>query len=129
MQWNNPEKQKEILGELARTIGKFALVEHGGAPSEQAEDYRTRWERIYSGNEVPKMKRTGHFFSSANEVEQWMKERGIRFERLKEKRIDQMSTTYEQRYNLSGEELQKVREIIGNDDFYILTDWVIYPKD
>jgi len=105
------------------------LVEHGGSPGEKTEEWRSRWEKIYDGSEVAKMKRTGHFFSSSDEIEQWMTEQGIKFERIKERRIDKMSSAYEERYNLSEEELGKLREIVGDDDFYILTDWIIYPKE
>jgi len=129
LQWNNAEKQQEILKEIVRTIKNFALIEHVGADTFETEKWRKRLDDLFDGQEVPKMKRGEHFFSSEDEVEKWMQQSNIAFDKLKDKRIENGMDVYIERYGLDEEDAKKSREIMGDKNYFIQTDWVIYPKN
>lgn len=129
LQWNSWEKQKEIIRQIARTTKEFALIEHGGADSIDSDEWRKNMDRLFEGKEVPKLKRGEHFFSSRDEIEQMMKEEGIRFERIREKVIQNIAEIYAERFGLSKEDYLKTKEILADKNFFIQTDWVIYPKN
>lgn len=129
LQWNYWENQKKILQEVARTVKDFALIEHAGADSKEPDEYRKRAGSLFSGEEIPKLKRGENFFSSRKEIEDWLNDEGIKFERIEEKIINNVSEVYTERFGLSPEENIKTKEILGDKDFLIKTDWVIYPKN
>lgn len=126
--WNEPEKQKEILAELARTVKEFALVEHGGADIADTEEWRNRIGSLFSGNDVPKLKRGEHFFASRDEIEGWMQERGINFERLRDRIVQNMADIFIERYALDAENAEKTKEVLGDKNYVRQTDWIIYPQ-
>jgi len=128
LQWNNWERQKRIIREIARTVKEFALIDHGGADNRKTDEWRKKHDRLYNGVEVPKLKRKECFFSSRNEIEKTMKDNGIRFERIQEKTINDLSEIYSERFNLNAEESAKAKEILADKNFVIQTDWIIYPK-
>jgi len=129
LQWNSWEKQKEIIKEIARTVKEFALIQHGGADNNNPKDWRFKMDQLLSGDVVLKLKRGEHFFSSRDEMEKMMKEEGIKFERTQEKVIDDIATIYSERYGLDKEEDKKARDILGDKNFFIQTNWIIYSKD
>jgi hypothetical protein len=86
-------------------------------------------ERLFEGTEVPKLKRGENFFSSRDEIENMMKEDDISFERIGEKVIYNISDIYAERFGLTEEERMRTKEILADKDFFVQTDWIIYPKD
>lgn len=129
LQWNSWEKQREIIKEIARTVKEFALIQHGGADSEDPDNWRFKMDQLLSGDTILKLKRGEHFFSSREEIEIIMKEEGIKFERTQEKIIDDIATIYSERYGLNKDEDKKTRDILGDKNFFIQTNWIIYSKD
>lgn len=127
LQWNNPEKQKKIIKEIPRVIKDFALIEHIGSGNDDPILWRKNMDNLLGGDRVPKLKRAEQFFSSRDEIEKWMAEEGVKFERLNEQRIDNPSDAFIERYNLTLEEGKAVREILGDNDYEIKTDWIVYP--
>lgn len=129
LQWNDAERQKKILQEIARVTKGFALVEHVGSDIVDTENWRTKMGILLEGHVIPKLKRGEHFFSSRDEVENWMNGLGIKFERLRERIIQNGSDVYIERFNLTQEEAEKARIILGDKDFFHQTDWIIYPAE
>lgn len=128
LQWNYWERQKQIIREIARTVKEFALIEHAGADNENSNEWREKIDRLFEGVEVPKLKRGEHFFSSRNEVEQIMRDEGIKFERIREKIIKDIVEIYSERFCLNEKEGVKARKILADKNFFVQTDWIIYPK-
>lgn len=126
--WNDAEKQKEILKEIARTVKGFAIIQHAGADSENADEWRMRMDDLLDGKEVPKLKRIGHYFSSREEVENWLTENNIPFERISERRVDAVSDVFIKRFALGGEDAEKTCEILADKDYIIQTTWLVYPQ-
>lgn len=129
LQWNYPEKQKEILNELSRVSKEFAVVEHIGADIEDTDNWREKQDELVSGEKIPKLKRGEHFFSSRTEIESWMTEKGISFERIRERTIPEASNAYIERFGLDEADAQIARGILGDKNYFIQTDWLIFPKD
>jgi ubiquinone/menaquinone biosynthesis C-methylase UbiE len=129
LQWNYWERQKQIIREIARTVKEFALVEHGGADNENSNEWREKMDRLFKGVEVPKLKRGEHFFSSRDEIEQMMRDEGIKFERIRERIIEDIAEIYSERFGLNEQESAKTKEILADKNFFVQTDWIIYPKN
>lgn len=128
LQWNSWEHQKNIIKEIARTVKRFALIQHAGSENQNPDEWRERMDKLLSGEEIPKLKRAEHFFSSGEEIEQFMRESSINFERTKEKVIEGISDLYTERYGLSVEENIKAKSILGGKDFFVQTNWTIFPS-
>ncbi len=129
LQWNSFERQKRIIREIARTTKNFALVEHGGCDNHNPDTWRQKMDMLLDGKEIPKLKRGEHFFSSRDEIEEIMRNENIKFERIKEKTINDIADIYTERYGLNEDENKKAKDILGNSNFFIQTDWIIYPKN
>ena len=129
LQFNSIQKQREIIREIARIIKSFALIEHVGADIEETEEWRDRMDKLFRGQDVPKLLRTGYFFSSRAEIEAWFKQGNINFERLKDKKINNAMDVYIERYDLDKGEAEKAINIMGDKNYFRQTDWVIYPKN
>lgn len=128
LQWNSAEKQKRILKEIARVVKKFALVEHIGADVVDTNNWRAKMDDLLDGEEVLKMKRGEHFFSSADEVEEWLKQSGVVFERLKDRKINDGAGVYIERFGLNSAEAEKTCKILADKNYFLQTDWIIYPS-
>ncbi len=129
LQWNNKEKQKKILKEISRTIKGFAIIQHAGADNENSDAWRGNIDNLLDGKEVKKIKRMGHYFSSREEIEEWMKESSIKFERLSERKVSSVSNVFIERWGLNEEEARKTREILGDKDYITQTTWLVSPQD
>lgn len=123
--WNNPENQQKILKEIARTVKDFAIVQHAGADIENSDEWREKLDDLFDGAEVPSCKRTGHYFSSREEVERWMNEAGINFERFDERRVEAVSNVFIERTPLNEADAEATRKILGDKDYIIQTTWII----
>jgi ubiquinone/menaquinone biosynthesis C-methylase UbiE len=128
LQWNDAETQRMILTELSRTVKAFALIEHSGADVIETNEWRSTLTTLFSTDELEKLKRPKHFFSSRDEVETWLQEADITFERLQDRVIDNLADVFIERYALNVQEAQKVRDILGDKNFIRQTDWIIFPK-
>jgi len=128
LQWNTEDVQKRILSELMRVVKGFILIEHVGCDPEEAKVWRDRLDVLFTGKDVPKLKRTNYLFSSRDEVEQWMKELNAHFERVRDRSLNDGADTYIERYALTTEEAQKTRELFGDRNYFQQTDWVVFPS-
>lgn len=125
LHWNNPEKQKQILKEIARIVKDFAIIQHVGADSENPAQWRDKVDDLLDGKEISKLERHGHFFTSSQELEKWMTESGIPFERVSEIRVENLSETLCQRFSLDKNEKQTAKTILASNDYIMQTTWII----
>ncbi len=117
------------MKELSRITKGIALREHVGLDIVETDEWRKRFDDLYDGQEVSKMKRMGYFFSSCDELESFMREFGIAFERLRDRVIKNGADIYIERYALNDEEIKKTRGILGDKNFFRQTDWVLYSSN
>lgn len=128
LQWNSQESQQKILQEIARVIKGFAIIQHVGADNTYTELWRHNFNDVLDGQEVPKLERHGHFVSSRAEIESWMKEQKINFQRLSERKVDKISDVLIERYALNEDEASTTREVLADKDYIIQTTWLILPN-
>ncbi len=126
LQWNSPDKQKEILKELSRVCRKFTIIQHAGA--EKEGEWQGRVHKLVFGG-VEKIKRQEGYFSSPEEIEQIMIDEGIKFQKLQDRILVNLSSVFIEKYRLTEEESKKVIEILGDKDLIQQTTWVIYGED
>lgn len=127
LQWNSPENQKKILQEISRVVKDFIIVQHAGSDNVSPKEYREKFDKLFRGEQVKKLKRSNCFFSSQNEVEEILNESGINFELLLSKRIEKVSNVFIERFGLSEQEAEAVRSILGDKDYVMQTTWLLEP--
>ena len=69
------------------------------------------------------------FWSTAEEIENYMDIKNIRYERILSKRIQGLSQPFIERYSLSDKQASKLRNMLGDKDFLTQTTWIVYPKE
>ena len=106
LQWNNFERQKLILAELQRVCRGFAIVQHAGADNENTDEWKEKVHSLVFGG-VPKVSRPQGNFSSSFEIESWMKEIDLNFIKLQDRRLDNLSSIFAEKYKLTEEESAK----------------------
>ena len=127
--WNSAERQRDILKEICRITKTAAIVQHAGADSEAPEMWRAKMDDLLDGEEVVKLKRGEHYFSSREEIEQWLQELGIRFIRVDEVSLPSVSDVFIERFSLDETEAEEARRVLGEFDYIIKNTWVILPKE
>lgn len=69
------------------------------------------------------------FFSSGEDVERWMINNGINFERLMERKVEKVSNVFIERIALNESEAQIARDLLGDKDYIIQTTWLIFGQN
>lgn len=129
LQFNLIENQKNIINEVSRVTKGFAIVQHGGADSFDAESWREKIDKIFIDDDLPQIRRSGMFWSTAEEIENYMDSENIRYERILSKKIQGLSQPFIERYSLGNEQATKLRTMLGDKDFLTQTTWIIYPRE
>ena len=111
LQWNNLDDQKQMLAEMTRAVRHFALLEHNGPGDAETEAWREIQRRLFTGLEIPKLKREDCYYGSPDEIEQWLRSLGITHERLKSRTIEKLLDLYGERYALDARESALLRRI------------------
>ncbi len=127
LQWNSAERQKQILRELDRVCREFAIIQHAGADRENTEVWQERMHHMVFGG-LPKVSRPEGYFSSPSEIEEWMEEAGIHFQKLQDRKIEKVSSVFAEKYKLNEEETKQAEEILGDTDSIQQTTWIIGNK-
>lgn len=125
LQWNNLENQKKILQEISRVVDNFVIVQHAGADNTNPVDWRIKFDEMFNGEEVKKLKRNGCFFSSKEEVEKMLEESEINFEVLSTKQIEKVSNVFIEKFALSEQEAETVKRILNDKDYIVQTTWLL----
>lgn len=126
--WNSKEKQQQILREISRIVGNFAIVQHAGADNIYSDLWREKLDDVFDGQEVPELERRGHYFSSREEIEKWMAENDVKFQRINERKVDNFSEVFIKRYNLNDKKAEITRKLLGDKNYIIQTTWIILSK-
>jgi ubiquinone/menaquinone biosynthesis C-methylase UbiE len=124
--WNTKKDQEKILKEILRITKDFVIIQHAGADNENPDDWRENSDNLFTGKDVPKLKRVGYFSSSRKEIEKYFKKNKIKFSRIFERKIDRLSNVFIERFALDKKDSEITRKILGDKDYIIQTNWVIY---
>lgn len=122
---NNKEKQEEILKEVYRVIGQYAIIEHAGADNEETEKWREKISDLYNSKDIPEFKRTEFYFYSRDEIEALMDKNQIPFERIIYKKVNNLSDTFITRFKMSEDSAKKTKERLADKDYIFRTIWLI----
>jgi ubiquinone/menaquinone biosynthesis C-methylase UbiE len=129
LQWNQLGDQAKIIKEIARVTRGIAIVQHGGADHINNEKWRNASKQMFSHQALSKLHRNFYFFSSCEEVEKIFKENNLAFERIQYRKVDGFSDVFIERFNLTEEESELVREILGNFNYIMQTAWILYFRN
>jgi len=122
--WNELKNQKVIIHEIARVINKFGVIQHAGADNLDTEKWQKVFHSIFDGS-IEKLRRQVYYFASANELEEFMEEMGIKFERSQHRRIDSVSDVFIDKYGLNENESKRVIDALGDSNYIYQTTWII----
>lgn len=124
LSWNDLENQKNIIKEIKRITKKIAIIQHQGANSEHPEELWNASRQLFSGT-VPKLKRDKFFFSTPKQVEEFMNELEITFEKVQEEEVKGLSDLLIEKYDLSEEDSHNTKDILKNSDYVVKSAWVL----
>ncbi len=122
--WNSIEDQKTILSEIKRVTRRIAIIQHQGANSTSPQGLQTASKKLFSGT-IPELKRADFFFSTIEDIEGFMKDLEISFERIQNRDVAGLSNIFIEKYHLSEEEAVKVREILQGNDYINQSAWIL----
>lgn len=125
LQWNNLKDQEKILKEVYRVIKNFVIIQHTGPDNLYPEKWRIKFNELFTGKQIKKLKRTGGFFSSQNEIEKILLKNKINFKLLSSKKIKSASDVFIERFGLSKQEAEITRNILADKDYSIQTTWLL----
>jgi hypothetical protein len=122
--WDKYGNQKLILGEVKRVCKNIAIIQHQGAPNDNPKLLQDASIRLLGGS-IPKLKRDYGFFTESNQIEKWMSELGMNFEKVEEKYIETLSEMFIEKFALNNEESCLTKEILKGCDGINITTWII----
>lgn len=122
--WNSLEVQKEIISEMKRIGSGLGIIQHQGAESENPVPLQNAAQNLFSGV-VPKLKREDFFFSTPNQVEEILAGQEIQFERIQNRVVFGLSDLLIEKYGLSEQDAEVVKNILKDTDYVNQTTWVL----
>lgn len=122
--WDLYANQKLILEEIQRICRGFAIIQHQGARSDDPKPLQEAALELFSGA-VPTLKRDNGFFTESRQIEEWMTEIGIKFEKIEQKYITTLSELFIEKYNLNETEAKTTRDILSDCDGIEITTWIL----
>ena len=127
--WNAFVDQKSILEEISRICRCICIIQHQGADSLDPKPLQTAAEKIFNGEVISKLKRDNGFFTESRIIEKWMGEIGINYTKIQERRIETLSELFIEKFDLSDEESQKVRNALASCDYMMQSCYVLDFRD
>jgi SAM-dependent methyltransferase len=118
--WNSLEKQRQILNEIKRICRGICIIQHQGTE----ENNSLLFQKDF-GYVIPKMRRSDGVFTDPKQLELWMKEFEINFEKIQDRRIDGLSEIAIEKYALDDKESFKIRKLLDGRDYIIQTSWIL----
>lgn len=125
--WNSEIEQKQILSEVNRVSGKYAIIQHSGSVRENSANWQEKFHKIFSGD-ILELKREKVYFSSPTEIESWMYEEDIDYRILQDRVVPDISDLFIAKYELSPEDAKKVKELLVDNDYIEQASWVLKKK-
>lgn len=122
--WDKYENQKLILKEVKRVCRGIAIIQHQGAPDSNPKPLQDASLKLWSGV-IPVLKRDNGFFTEASQIEKWMKDLEINFDKIEEKYIENVSDLFSEKFDLNDAETKLAKEILNGCDGITVTTWLI----
>ncbi|MFA6601666.1 MAG: class I SAM-dependent methyltransferase [Candidatus Paceibacterota bacterium] len=122
--WDAYENQKLILNEVKRVCKNLAIIQHQGAPSDNPKPLQEATKVLWGGT-IPTLKRDHGFFTESSQVEKWMVELGMNFEKVEEKYIETLSEMFIEKFKLNESEADQTKKILNGCDGITITTWVV----
>lgn len=122
--WDSFDNQKLILTEVKRLCKKICIIQHQGADSTDPVPMQQAALKIFEGN-PPRLRRENGFFTESKQVEKWMSELQMPYKRIQERKIETLSETFVEKFELNDEEANAVRGVLRGCDYIMQTTWVI----
>ncbi len=122
--WDSYDNQKLIIKEVQRICRGFAIIQHQGAMSKDPKPLQNASLKLWSGR-VEALKRDFGFFTEAKQVEAWMTELSINFEKLDQKYIETLSEMFIEKFNLNDTDAQTTKDILSGCDGIEITTWLL----
>lgn len=114
--WDTLEDQKLILAEIARICKGVTIIQHQGADSSNPEPLQKALANLFSG-EIPDLKREEGFFTESKQIENWLNELGVNYEKIQERTIEPVSDLFIDKFGLVGDEINLVKNIFKDCDY------------
>ncbi len=117
LSWNLFEDQKSVLEEISRICRGICVIQHQGANNENPKLLQTASAKIFSGSIIPRLKRDKGFFTESGQVEKWLNELGIDYEKIQERTVETLSETFIEKFALTSEEARNLKETLSGCDY------------
>lgn len=115
--WNRLENQKLILKEISRLCKGICIIQHQGADSDNPSSLQEASAKIFLGEVISRMKRDEGFFTESKTLESWMKELHINYAKISERKIETLSETFIEKFNLSQTESELLIKALDGCDY------------
>lgn len=125
--WDTLEDQKLILAEIARICKGITIIQHQGADSSNPEPLQKALARLFSG-EIPDLKREEGFFTESKQIENWLNELGVNYEKIQERKIEPVSDLFIDKFGLIVSEQDWVKNVFSNCDYTNQSTFVLKFK-
>ncbi len=122
--WDSFENQKLILGEANRLCKKLCIIQHQGADSADPIPMQQAALKLFAGN-PPRLKRENGFFTESKQIEKWMDELQMPYRKIQERKVETLSETFVEKFELTEEEANIVRGVLKGCDYIMQTTWVL----
>lgn len=122
--WDEYDRQKLIIQEAQRICRGITIIQHQGAPDDNPRLLQDASLKLWSGI-VPVLKRDYGFFTEAGQVEKWMDELNIKYEKIDHKYIETLSEMFIEKYKLNENDANKTKEVLRGCDGITITTWVL----
>lgn len=122
--WDSFENQKLILNEVKRLCNGLCIIQHQGADSNDPVPMQQAALKLFSGN-PPRLKRDNGFFTESKQVEKWMDGLQMPYKKVQERKVETLSETFVEKFELNDEEANTVRDVLKGCDYIMQTTWVL----
>lgn len=127
LQWNTPAQQQLILREIGRIVRRVGILQHAGSNPYDI-NHRLHIEAVMDGR-IAALHRTDCYYSTKAEIETWMRTLDLTFSMCADRRINNLSDSFIERYVLDDDMVRAMKEGFGAYDYIMQTTWAIAPPE
>jgi len=124
LSWNPFDKQKDVLKEVSRICKGVTIIQHQGYNDVQISEQDKVFSKIFDGR-IPEIARNDYFPTNLSQVEKWMSELGLRFSRVQNRKVENISNLFIEKYRLNEKDAQLIKDILSGCDYLMQTCWVL----
>ena len=122
--WNLLADQLLVLKEISRICRGICIIQHQGADSSDPKPLQEASAKIFGGI-VPRLKRDNGYFTESKQVERWLEEIGVIYEKIQERKIETLSETFIEKFNLSVEEADIIKNALCGCDYIMQSTYIL----